>query len=146
MGYEEIINMLLNVFTRNGNVLLNVGPDPEGMIPPLHVQRLRQVGDWMKTHAESIYGTRGGPFQPTEYYGSTYKGKKIYIHIRNWPEECLIKLSAIKQKVKSYSLLTGGKVSVKQNKEAISINVPLADRKPLDTVVVLMLNKPVTSI
>jgi alpha-L-fucosidase len=146
MGYEEIINMLLNVFIRGGNVLLNVGPDANGVIPPSHAQRLRQVGDWMAEHAESIYGTRAGPFQPTENYGSTYKDKKIYVHVRSWPENGLIKLPAIKQKVRSFSLLTGGKPSVQQNEDSILIDVPLADRKPLDTVVVLQLNKPVKGI
>jgi alpha-L-fucosidase len=146
MEYEEIINMLLNVFTRGGNVLLNVGPDRDGVIPASHVERLRQVGSWMAEHAESIYETRGGPFQPTENYGSTYKDKKIYVHIRNFPETGSIKLPAIPQKIRSCFQLTGGKVSVKQNRNSIVIDVPPADRKPLDTVIVLKLDKPVTDI
>jgi alpha-L-fucosidase len=146
MGYEEIINMLLNVFTRGGNVLLNVGPDPDGVIPPSHVQRLRQVGDWMAEHADTIYGTRGGPFQPTDNYGSTYRDNKIYVHIRSWPKEGLVKLPAITQTVRSFSLLTGGQVSVRQDDDSILIDVGLVDRKPLDTVVVLVLDKPVTGI
>ncbi|MBN2594764.1 MAG: alpha-L-fucosidase [Sedimentisphaerales bacterium] len=146
MGYEEIINMLLDIFTRDGNVLLNVGPDADGVIPPAHVQRLRQVGKWMAEHAESIYGTRGGPFQPTEHYGSTHKGNKIYVHIRNWPQDGTITLPAIAQTIQSSSILTGGKVSVQQDEKSILIEVPLVDRRLLDTVVILELDKPVTAI
>ena len=146
MGFEEIINMLLNVFTRGGNVLLNVGADRDGVIPASHVQRLRQVGNWMAEHAESIYRTRGGPFQPTDNYGSTYKDNKIYVHIRNWPETGSIKLPAISQKVRSSSLLTGGKVSVRQEANSILIDVGLVDRRLLDTVVVLETDEPVTGI
>lgn len=146
MSYEKIINMLLDVFTRDGNVLLNVGPDADGVIPASHVQRLRQVGNWMAKHADSIYSTRGGPFQPTHNYGSTYKDNKIYVHIRNWPEEGTLILPPIPQTIRSSFILTGGKVSVRQDENGIMIDVSPVDHRLLDTVVVFELDKPVAGI
>jgi alpha-L-fucosidase len=146
MGFEEAVNMILDVVVRNGNVLLNVGPDPDGVIPASHVERLRQIGAWMKDHGDSIYGTRGGPFQPTEFYGSTYRDKTIYVHIRQWPADGKIKLPAIGQKIKASSLLRGGNVSVEQASDGITISVLPIDRGLLDTVVVLELDKPVTGL
>lgn len=142
MGYEETINMLLDVFVRGGNVLLNVGPNPDGVIPASHAERLRQIGDWMDEYADSIYGTRGGPFQPTEQYGSTHKDNKVYIHIRKWPKDGTVTLPAMDRIIQSSSILTGGKVSVQQDEKGITIDVPLVDRRLLDTVVVLELDKP----
>jgi alpha-L-fucosidase len=146
MSFEDVITMVLDVVVRNGNVLLNVGPDPDGVIPAAHVERLRQVGAWMKEYGDSIYATRGGPFEPTEFYGSTYRGKTIYIHARQWPADGKIKLPAISQKIKASSLLRGGKVSVEQANDGITISVAPIDRGLLDTVVVLELDKPVTGL
>jgi alpha-L-fucosidase len=146
MGFEEVIGMVLDVVVRNGNVLLNVGPDADGVIPASHVERLRQVGVWMKDYGDSIYATRGGPFEPTEFYGSTYRGKTIYIHARQWPADGKINLPAIGQKIKASSLLRGGKVSVEQTGDGIMISVLPVDRGLLDTVVVLELDKPVTGL
>lgn len=85
MSFNDIITMLVNVFVRDGNVLLNVGPDKDGVIPPKVVERLREIGEWMEKNGESIYGTRGGPIQPMDrVYGSTYKDNKIYIHIQDY--------------------------------------------------------------
>jgi alpha-L-fucosidase len=137
MSFEEAIGMILDVVVRNGNILLNVGPDPNGVIPASHVERLRQIGNWMKDYGESIYATRGGPFEPTEFYGSTYRDKTIYVHIRKWPADGEIKLPAIPQIIKSAKLLHGGKVSMEQAKQEISVSVLPTERGLLDTVVVL---------
>jgi alpha-L-fucosidase len=133
-------------FVRDGNVLLNVGPDPNGVIPPSHIQRLRQIGTWMNEHAESIYGTRGGPFQPAENYGSTYKGNKIYVHVRQWPQDGPIQLPVLTQQVLSSSVLTGGKADVQQKENGIFIDVKQVHRELLDTVVVLEMDGPITGI
>jgi alpha-L-fucosidase len=146
MGYEEAINMLLDVFVRDGNVLLNVGPDRDGVIPDSHAQLLHRIGDWMKAHAQSIYGTRGGPFQPTESYGSTYRDNRIYVHVRHWPQNGPILLPPLSQKIIASMLLAGGKVTVQQDKDAITMHVNAADRELLDTVVVLDLNQTVTEV
>lgn len=146
MSFEQAVNMLLDIFVRDGNVLLNVGPDADGVIPPAHAQRLAEIGAWMKEHAESIYGTRGGPFQPTHEYGSTYRDSTVYVHVRRLPQDGTVKLPAIPQKIASCSLLNGGGVAVEQTHDGIAIRLAAVDLNLLDTVVVLQLDKPVTGI
>ncbi len=142
MSLQEAIGMILDVVVRNGNVLLNVGPNPDGVIPVSHAERLREIGNWMKEYGDSIYETRGGPFEPTEFYGSTWRDKTIYVHIRQWPADGQIKLPAIPQTIRSSALLQGGNVSVEQSNDGIVISVSPEYRGILDTVVTLELDKP----
>lgn len=82
MSYEAIVRMLVDVVVRNGNMLLNFGPDRHGVIPPAHAARTKQVGDWLAIVGDSIYGTRGGPWNPVDgQCGFTYKPGKIFVHL-----------------------------------------------------------------
>jgi alpha-L-fucosidase len=140
MTRDAVVRMLVNVVGRGGNVLLNVGPDRDGVIPPTHVQRLAEVGQWLETHGEAIYGTRPGPFQPGDWGVSTHRDKTIYVHVLKWPGEKL-KLPALPGKVVRASVLGGGEVSVSQSNEALELSVPPADRSALDTVIALELDR-----
>jgi alpha-L-fucosidase len=105
------------------------------------VDRLKEMGDWLRQYGESIYGTRGGPIKTTAQVASTYKGNTIYVHILAWPGDT-ITLPALPKRVTDSSLLTGGTVSVRQTKEAVEIQVPARDRQEIDTIVKLTLDGP----
>ena len=82
MSYEEIVDFLVNVVVRNGNMLLNYGPDRHGVIPATHAALTKRVGDWLAVVGDSIYGTRGGPWNPVDgQYGFTYKPGKYFVHL-----------------------------------------------------------------
>ena len=82
MSYEEIIVSLADVVMRNGNMLLNFGPDRHGRIPASHAALTRRVGAWLQKTGDSIYGTRGGPWDPMDgQYGFTFKPGKYFVHI-----------------------------------------------------------------
>lgn len=107
----------------DGNLLLNVGPMPDGRIEPRQVARLQEIGAWLRTNGDSIYGTRGGPWKPTAELCSTRRGSTVYVHVlRQEGDE--VRLPAIGRRVLSGSLLGGGKVSVRQTGEGIVIGVP----------------------
>jgi alpha-L-fucosidase len=55
---RTIVNMLVDVVAKGGNFLLNVGPDGNGELPPVAIQRLREIGEWMKINGDAIYSTR----------------------------------------------------------------------------------------
>ena len=123
MPFERAIKMLVNVVFRNGNVLLNVGPDKDGQIPETHVARLKEIGQWLNQYGESIYETHGGPFQPVDnVYGSTFHGKNVYIHILKTKAGSL-QIPPISNKLVAFKCLTGEKVNVKQSEKGISITV-----------------------
>lgn len=136
--FSEILKMLVFCAGGDGNLLLDVGPDAEGVIPADQVSVLRKVGDWLKVNGESIYGTRGGPYLPTARYAATRKGKAVYLHILKWEGDSC-KLPALGAEIASSTLLSGGKVDVVNNAEGLTVSVPLSDQKDTDTVVKLEL-------
>ncbi|MFZ1757164.1 MAG: alpha-L-fucosidase [Caldilineaceae bacterium] len=139
-SFEECIHTLARVVGGDGNLLLNVGPMPDGRIEPRQVERLREIGAWLGRYGESIYGTRGGPFRPGPWGASTHKDNAIYLHILAWPEETLT-LSPLPQKVGDAVLLTGGDVAVEQTDSAIRVSIAPADRDPVDTLVRLTIQE-----
>ena len=136
MSFNEIVTMLVNTATRDGNMLLNVGPDPNGVIPPAHVERLREVGDWLHKYGESIYGTRGGPLQPVDgEYGMTHKGRTLYLHCLNADNGKTIGLPPIDRKILKTTVLTGGKAELHQTKFAITIHLVALKEPSPDTII-----------
>lgn len=144
MPYEEALSLMINVIIRDGNVLVNVGPDPEGEIPEEMVDVLERIGQWLKNNGESVYGTRGGPFQPVDkVYGSTYKGNAIYLHILDADEFEKLKLPPVDGKILRCGLLNGVNVEYEQTGEGISLKIPPQFRDTVDMVVKMELDSPV---
>jgi alpha-L-fucosidase len=138
---KQCIDTLVKVIGGDGNLLFNVGPMPDGRIEPRQVERLKEMGAWLKEYGQSIYSTRGGPFMPGSWGASTHKDNTIYVHILNWPGEKLM-LPFIPKKIIASSVLTGGAAIVKQTEESIEISVPKAYRREIDTIIKLNLDGP----
>jgi alpha-L-fucosidase len=136
---NEVIGILAQCAGGNGNLLLDVGPMPDGRIEPRQVEVLKQVGSWLNKNGESIYGTRGGPWKPTKAVASTRKGKMIYLHILQGNSDA-IELPNIARRIKSASLPDGGKIGFVQQDGEIVLNIPVARRDASDTVVKLKLD------
>jgi alpha-L-fucosidase len=137
--------MLIGAAGGDGNVLLNVGPTPEGLIEPCQVERLKEIGAWLSRYGQSIYGTRGGPYKPTKCVASTRKDTTVYIHITAWPEETLL-LPPLPAKIVKSRVLSGGRADVKQSEAGVEIAVPKSDRQAIDTIVALELDRPALEI
>jgi alpha-L-fucosidase len=80
-----LIRSLVEVASRGGNFLLNVGPQPDGVIQPEFQERLRAIGSWLSVNGESIYGTTYGPVQGVSSIRTTAKKDKIFAHVFDWP-------------------------------------------------------------
>jgi alpha-L-fucosidase len=121
----QCIHTLVRAAGGNGNLLFNVGPMPDGRIEPRQVERISEMGSWLAAYGESIYGTRGGPYKPTDWGVSTRKGNRIFVHLLNWfgdsPELELPLNGAV---IRNVSLLTGGRMehTVKGNTLYISLD------------------------
>lgn len=137
---KDCIQLLAKTAGRDGNLLLNVGPRPDGQIDPPQVQRLREIGEWLGKNGASIYATRGGPFLPGDYGASTHRGKTVYLHILKWPGDKLA-LPVLPAKILSASALGGGTASFTQTPGGIEVSVPPGDRNESDTVVALQLDQ-----
>ena len=83
---EDLIRKLIDIVSKGGNYLLNVGPTAKGVIPQPSVERLLAMGAWLDVNGEAIYGTKPGPIQGQAWCRSTAKPGKIYLHVFDWPE------------------------------------------------------------
>lgn len=135
----EVLSILARTVGGGGNLLLDVGPMPDGRIEPRQVDILKQVGVWMSRNGQSIYGTTGGPWKPTKSFASTRKGDVVYLHILRWNEDT-IELPEISRHIKSSSLLDGTIVDVANRGDKLFITVPGNRRDPMDTLVKLQLD------
>lgn len=133
----ELVRILAECAGRDANLLLNVGPKPDGTIQSEHRERLLEVGEWLRVNSSAVYATRGKVFETTPWGTATRSGKRIYLHIWNSPrgEPLKVPLSA---RVKSAYLLAGSE-PIRTERETKEILVylpePLPDAK--NTVVVL---------
>ena len=141
---DEVIHLLVGAVGRDGNLLLNVGPRPDGQIDPAQAARLREVGDWLSKYGESIYSTRGGPYLPGDFGVSTYRDKTIYLHILN-PSAATLELPPLPAKVLSCSVLTGGTATCSQTVAGVDITLSGNPIAP-DTIVALSLASPASDI
>jgi alpha-L-fucosidase len=107
---KEIIQMLADIASKGGNYLLNVGPTAEGLFPQPSIDRLKEIGDWMKVNGESIYGTHASPFKNLIWGRCTQKeikgGTRLYLHVFDWPANGKLLVPGIFNKVKNTYLLS----------------------------------------
>jgi alpha-L-fucosidase len=88
---SELVRKLVDVVSKDGNYLLNVGPTAEGLIPEPSIERMRTVGDWLRQNGEAIYGTRAGPLQGLEGVRSTQRSSTVFVHLFGSDEAALPK-------------------------------------------------------
>ena len=134
---QFLIRGLVEVASRGGNFLLNVGPQPDGVIQPEFQERLRAMGDWLSVNGDSIYGTTYGPVQGVPSYRTTAKGPQVFIHIFDWPAAAL-EVAGIRPKVLSARLLgTGEPVKFRQTEASVQIDLPAKAPDPNVSVIAL---------
>ena len=137
----ELEELLVRAAGNNANLLLNIGPMPNGEIQEELVTRLGAVGGWLGRYGESIYGTRGGPLRPTDWGATTQKPGTIYVHVLRWNAPILA-LGPIQNPITSaHMLLNGLTVEFHQSADGVVLKVPAAGKEEVDRVIVLTLGK-----
>jgi len=136
---ETILRNLIDIVSKGGNYLLNVGPTAEGVIPEESVKRLEEVGKWLAVNGEAIYGTTASPFRKLPWGRCTQKPGKLYLHVFDWPKGEL-PVPGLKNRVaKAYLLADPNRasLSVSAGADAVSIKVPAEAPSKIASVVVL---------
>lgn len=133
---KEVVDILVQTAGGGGNLLLNVGPMPDGRIEPRQADRLRELGAWLAKNGDSIYGTAGGPFRPEKWGCSTSRGDTVYVHILKRPGNRLSLPGGV-VKVQSAALMDGTPVSVAEKGDELVLDLKGTPDDPLDLIVVL---------
>jgi len=140
---EDLLHKLVDIASKGGNFLLNVGPTAEGLIPGPSVERLAAIGEWMNLNSESIYGTTASPLGEVPWGRCTAKPGKLYLHVFDWPESGKLEVPGLKNKVKKAYLLADKKraklLVTPAGREKVVITVPSKATDPVNTVIVLQI-------
>lgn len=136
---EECIHTLIRTNGGDGNLLFNVGPQPDGLIEPRQVERLEEMGAWLAKNNGAVYETRGGPWKPTTQMVSTRKGNKIYLHLlKNTSGP--VTLTALPVAIQSAKLLHGAAIRTQTKDSVLSLEIPDGAWDPIDTIVELTIS------
>ncbi len=136
---DQLIRTLVAAAGRNANFLMNTGPMPNGELQPENVQTYKEIGEWMSTYGESIYGTRGGPISPRPWGVTTQKEGTVYVHVFDWDDGILpLQLDADVDKA---TLMSNGKsIAFDRADNAYLLKLPDDVRSGPVTVIRLDLN------
>ena len=138
---QEVIRRLVEITSRGGNYLLNIGPDGEGVVPEPSVQILHRVGRWVRANGASIYGTTASPFHELPWGYCTVRGHRLYLHVFDWPTDGQLRLTGLRTVARAAYLLAdpANQLPLQQAGGHLTIRVPGQPADPVDTVVVVEL-------
>ena len=144
---KECIHTLLQTVGGDGNLLFNVGPMPDGRIEERQVEILTEIGQWLSINREAVYGTRGGPYLPSEKIVSTHKENKIYLHLLSKPGNKLVLPLAEGVTVRSARFLQdNSSLKVSQDDETLTLSLPKELPDKVASVIELTLDRPASEI
>ena len=149
-GYKSpdfLIQYLVRTAGKGANLLLNVGPRPDGTLPEEALERLKAIGAWLEVNGETIYGTDGGCIDTQEWGVTTQRGKTLYVHLlpqadKALPESLQLDIPKAQNKLKAAKLFAGGeKIPFKQDRQGVTLNLPALDKNTPDTILELTFAK-----
>ena len=140
---ESLIRNLIDIASKGGNYLLNVGPTSKGLIPTPSIERLKEVGTWMKSNGDGIYGTTASPFRNLDWGRCTVKkvgGKNlIYLHIFDFPKDGILQIPGLASKIDAAYLLKDKAIKFKTELAVNYLNVYLPQNVKQDFATTIVL-------
>ncbi len=139
---ETLVRNLVDIASKGGNYLLNIGPKGDGSVPEDSVKSMRAIGAWMKVNGESITGTTASPFDKLAWGRCTKKvtaaGATLYLHVFDWPADGKLLVPGLRGTVESARLLAGGKrLQTAPDAAGVVVTVPAAAPDKISSTVVL---------
>ena len=143
---ETLIRNLVDIASKGGNYLLNVGPTSEGLMPEPIVERLRAIGAWMNVNGEAIHGTTASPFKSLPWGRCTKKitrrGTTLYLHVFNWPADGQLLAPGLKNDATRCDLLTASgrkSLAVRRTAQGWVVSLPPEAPDPISSTIVLQI-------
>jgi alpha-L-fucosidase len=145
---ETLIRNLVDIASKGGNYLLNIGPTGDGSVPPESVEAMEAIGAWMKVNRESIVATTASPVAKPNWGRITVKeagnDRTIYLHVFDWPANGHITVEGVTNVVRSVRRLAGGQVDAVAQNGGIRISCSGSAPDPVDSVIELQLSGPLS--
>jgi alpha-L-fucosidase len=135
---ETLIHNLVDIVSKGGNYLLNVGPTSEGEIPKPSIERLKEVGAWIKVNGDAIYGTTASVFPSLSWGRCTRKGQTLYLHVFDWPKDGKLRVP-LDNEVTKVALVArpDAKLTTEKDGKDIVVTLPAEAPDKIDSVVAL---------
>jgi len=141
---ETLIRNLVDIASKGGNYLLNIGPKADGSVPKESIEAMRAIGAWMKVNHESIVGTTASPVAKPAWGRITARESKqdttLYLHVFDWPKSGHLTLEGVPNKIRRAKLLGGSKMTAESRDGTIFITCPPNAPDPVDSVIALTLD------
>jgi alpha-L-fucosidase len=136
-----LIHNLVDIVSKGGNFLLNVGPTAEGLIPQPSVERLQAMGNWLRVNGEAIYGANASPVERPEWGRYTQKENQVFAHVFDWPKDQKLRISGIGNIKEAYILTGQGKtkLALSKDKNGMIVQLPASAPDPIASVILLEL-------
>ena len=139
---EKLIRNLVDIVSKGGNYLLNIGPKGDGSIPEESINSMKIIGKWMDANGQAIYGTTASPFNAPAWGRFTKKGGRLYAHVFDWPEDGTLDISAKGLKVaRAYLLADKKKTSLKFTSMPDRLTIQVPEISPDEYVSVIALEQ-----
>jgi alpha-L-fucosidase len=145
---DVLIRNLIDIASKGGNYLLNIGPKGDGSLTPETVKAFAAIGAWMKVNSQSIYATSASPFATLPWGRCTQKTDNgqttLFLHVFDWPADGKLVVPGLKSAVKNACLLAGGQtLKTQRDGKDTQVLLPSIAPDPIATVVRLELAGPV---
>jgi len=135
---RTLVGYLVRAAGNGANLLLNIGPRPDGTISPEFTARLDSLGAWLAVYGSAIYGTRRGPVSPRGWGATTRRGDTVFVHVLDWPDP-LLPLPPLGARIRTAYLLRGrGAVPVVETAVGVTLALPPASADEPDRVIVVV--------
>jgi alpha-L-fucosidase len=135
---KDLLRKLADIASKGGNFLLNVGPTAEGVIPEPSVERLAEIGTWMKVNGESIYGTSRSPLKELSWGRCTQKDGVLYLHVFDWPKDGRLAVPGLYSTItRAYLLADAGKARLDTSETEEGMVIAVGEKAPDENVSVV---------
>lgn len=136
---DYLLRMLATVVSKGGNMMINVGPKPDGTLVEKDIETLKAFADWSKDNIESIHGAGRSPLPVQNWGVVTRKDNDLYLHVFDWPADGQLRVGGLNTDVKSAELLAGRTTldTRKQSEGVLAIHVPSRPSHSVDSVIKL---------
>lgn len=148
---ETLIRNLIDIASKGGNYLLNVGPKADGTFPQESIDLLKAMGEWMKINGEAVYGSKANPLSSVAWGRITTKATKngniVYLFVFDWPKDGKLLVPGLTNKIESANLLSNGQSlkteyytgTTTESVDGLIVKVPEKTTDPVATVIKLEL-------